>query len=96
VRAFLENNVSARLGEICFPLYLLHGPVMWILGEPLMRNFGETMTNRALIDVSIVAVSFAAAIIFLPVNWLAVRVAHLVGGTAVRLWRPLFGRFKPA
>lgn len=92
VRGFLENSVSVRLGEICFPLYLMHGPVMWILGEPLMRNLGDTMANRALIDVAIVFVSFAAAIVFLLVNWLAVRVAHWVGnsaaGAAIRLWPP--------
>lgn len=85
VRGFLENSVSTWLGEICFPLYLVHGPVMWILGEPLMRNFGATMTGRALIDALIVIVSFGAAVAFLPANWLAVRTARTVGDAVARV-----------
>ena len=34
---FLENRLSSWLGAICFPLYLIHGPVIWLMGEPLMR-----------------------------------------------------------
>lgn len=92
-RSFAEGKLSSRLGAISFPLYLVHGPVMWIVGEPLMRHFGQDMAARLAIDVAIVALSFATAVAFLPVNWLAIRLAHAMGNAAVRLFERATLRF---
>lgn len=78
VRAFLCGAVSAWLGRLSFPLYLMHGPVMWVVGEPLMRNAGSISSSIG-IDVLTVALSFLAAWLFLPVNDFALRVSRDVG-----------------
>lgn len=76
VRRFLEGPTSVWLGEICFPLYLIHGPIIWIVGEPLTRNFGVNMTSRILIDILTVAVSIVAAVAFSPANRLAISISR--------------------
>jgi peptidoglycan/LPS O-acetylase OafA/YrhL len=82
IRAWLSGKVSAHLGKISFPLYLMHGPVLCFVGEPLMRHFGQGMLLRILIDVVVVIISFAFAYGFLPINEFAIffarRFARLV------------------
>jgi peptidoglycan/LPS O-acetylase OafA/YrhL len=33
LKSFFENRFNQYLGRICFSLYLVHGPVLWILGN---------------------------------------------------------------
>ena len=82
VRRFLENPTSLHLGKICFPLYLMHGPVMWIVGDPLTRNFGHTIGLRLSVDLLVVAISFAASYAFLPANNLGIWLARRAGAMA--------------
>jgi hypothetical protein len=86
VRTFLANPLSLHFGKICFPLYLMHGAVMWIVGEPLTRNAGQTIGSRLAIDLLVVLLSFAAAYAFLPLNrvgiWVARRTGDLVTSTS--------------
>jgi peptidoglycan/LPS O-acetylase OafA/YrhL len=76
MRAWLSGKVSARLGKISFPLFLMHGPVLCFIGEPVMRHSGHGMALKILIDLGVVLLSFAAAFAFLPVNEFAISAAH--------------------
>jgi peptidoglycan/LPS O-acetylase OafA/YrhL len=76
IRNWLGGAASAHLGRVSFPLYLMHGPVLCFVGEPLMRHFGDGLALKVLIDLIVVALSFASAYAFLPVNELAIGLAH--------------------
>jgi peptidoglycan/LPS O-acetylase OafA/YrhL len=79
IRDFLSGKWSAELGRLSFPLYLMHGPVMCFLGEPLTRGMGGSILLRFGIDLLVIAVSIAAAYLFLPFNNLALRVSRMTG-----------------
>ena len=76
IRHWLSGTVSAHLGRISFPLYLMHGPVLNFVGEPLMRHYGDGLALKVLIQLAVVALSFASAYAFLPVNEIAIGIAH--------------------
>jgi peptidoglycan/LPS O-acetylase OafA/YrhL len=76
IRDWLSGTVSAHLGKISFPLYLMHGPVLCFVGEPLTRHSADGLLLKVLIQIVVVALSFAAAYAFLPVNEFAVSLAH--------------------
>jgi peptidoglycan/LPS O-acetylase OafA/YrhL len=78
-RAFLENRLSSWLGAICFPLYLIHGPVIWLLGEPLMRNLGHGIATKIVIEFAVIAASFVAARSILSTEHLAIATARYIG-----------------
>lgn len=80
VRNFLSNRLSAQLGIISFPLYLIHGPVVFLLGEPLVRAYPE---YHIPIQGLIVVLSFAAAWPFIWINSRAIDVSHYAGRLAV-------------
>jgi peptidoglycan/LPS O-acetylase OafA/YrhL len=75
VRAWLSSPLSAHLGEISFPLYLIHGPVIVLIGEPLMRRT-DALSLRFGIDLLVIALSFAATYAFVPVNRFAIAASH--------------------
>jgi peptidoglycan/LPS O-acetylase OafA/YrhL len=79
IRKLLNGRLAAELGRISFPLYLVHGPVMGILGEPLTRIMGNSMLLRFGIDLLVIGVSIGAAYLFAPVNNFANQVSSLVG-----------------
>jgi peptidoglycan/LPS O-acetylase OafA/YrhL len=79
VRSFLNGGVSKWLGGLSFPLYLIHGPVLNIIGEPLLLN-QRVLVIRFLIDVLAICLSLAAAILFAPINGWAVVVGRRFGG----------------
>jgi peptidoglycan/LPS O-acetylase OafA/YrhL len=76
IRNWLSGPISAHLGKISFPLYLMHGPVICFVGEPLMRHFGHGLGLKILIELAVVVLSFAAAYAFWPVNEFAISVAR--------------------
>lgn len=79
-RAFLENRLSAWLGVICFPLYLMHGPVIWLMGEPLIRNLGHHgAAIKIVIEFTVIAASFVAARSFLWTERLAIAASRYIG-----------------
>lgn len=45
VREFLSSPFSHYLGKLSFPLYLVHGPLLHLIGEPALRIFGYS-TSR--------------------------------------------------
>lgn len=77
-RALLEAPLSAWLGRISFPLYLIHAPIMCVMGEPLMRD-ATSAPYRLGIGLLTCVVAFAAAIVFTPASDLGVRLSHLIG-----------------
>lgn len=87
IKSFLSGRVSGWLGKISFPLYLIHGPMIWIIGEPLMRRYGVSVEIRLVIDLATIAVSFAAAWLFLPVNTFSIWMARNFGHRFVHLVR---------
>lgn len=88
VRSLLETPFSVRLGDMCFPIYLIHGPMIWLIGEPLMFRFGQNLTSRILIDGLTVAVSIlaAAAVVFSPAKNLAITVSRRIGYSVSNLF----------
>ena len=79
IRAWLSNAVSAYLGRLSFPLYLMHGPVLCFIGEPLTREAGDGVALKLLVQFAVVLLSFAAAAAFVPVNEFAVGLARRFG-----------------
>ncbi|KUI60941.1 hypothetical protein VP1G_08156 [Cytospora mali] len=46
LRRFFETRFCQYLGRIAFSLYLVHGPVLWTLGDRLYTAVGWTGSNR--------------------------------------------------
>jgi peptidoglycan/LPS O-acetylase OafA/YrhL len=68
IRTFLSGPLSSRLGVISFPLYLMHGAVIHIVGEPIMRFYGYTTATAIVADVCVIVLSIATACLFAPVD----------------------------
>jgi peptidoglycan/LPS O-acetylase OafA/YrhL len=75
-RSWLSGILSSHLGRISFPLYLMHGPVLCFIGEPLTRYVGDALLLKVLIQFAVVVLSFVSAYAFLPVNEFAIDLAH--------------------
>jgi peptidoglycan/LPS O-acetylase OafA/YrhL len=80
-RRFLSNSFSRELGRLSFPLYLIHGPVLLIMGIPLTA--GASGGGLLIADLALVAVSFGAAILFAPANVAGIVAARWVGNLTV-------------
>jgi peptidoglycan/LPS O-acetylase OafA/YrhL len=78
-RAWLSGSFSAHLGRISFPLYLVHGPILCFVGEPLTREVGDGLVLKILVQFAVVFLSFAAAVAFVPVNEFAIALARQFG-----------------
>ena len=63
INRFFSSRVSLALGRISFPLYLIHGPVMWTIGLSL---YGEVDT--VFVNLAVILVSFVAAYLLVPVD----------------------------
>lgn len=84
IRGLLETPLSRGLGSISFPLYLMHGPVINIVGEPLMRSAGSLGTRLA-VDALCGAVSVLAAVAFAKlVNDPAIVMSRGIGAISAR------------
>jgi peptidoglycan/LPS O-acetylase OafA/YrhL len=81
-RVFLATPLSRALGRLSFPLYLMHGPVLLVVGIPLAAGRGPLGT--ALAGLVIVAVSLAAAAAFAPANAAGIAAARWVGSLVGR------------
>ncbi len=79
VRDALSGKLSRHLGYISFPLYLVHGPVMMIVGAPLTQLYGVTVADKIAINSLVIVLSFAAAYAFAPINDTAVVISRWIG-----------------
>lgn len=89
-RQFLGSGLSEKLGKLSFPLYLVHGPVMFIVGLPLLGFAEGSQAAIALVGVAVCAASFLAAIPFVFIDELATRWSRAIGRAVVPK-RPAFG-----
>lgn len=69
---------SRLLGRISFLLYLVHGPILVLIGEPLVRNFGETAQSKLTIGICMIA-----ALPMISVNKLAIQISRFFGHQTV-------------
>ncbi|WP_354264201.1 acyltransferase [Bradyrhizobium sp. GM2.2] len=76
----LESRFSGWLGEICFPLYLFHGPVIWIVGEPLIRQ-AQSIGAKVAIDFVVIVLSIFAAWAFVWTDRAGIACARRLGAS---------------
>ncbi|MBT8416491.1 MAG: acyltransferase family protein [Silicimonas sp.] len=83
--AFFSNRASRALGEISYPLYLLHVPVSFVVGLPIyVAANGDPWLQMAAAGLAAFA-SLLAAVIFIPVNTAAMSASRWVGKRAAAL-----------
>lgn len=86
IRQWLSSPLSRHLGKISFPLYLIHGPIMLVVGAPLMLRFGQgDVVAGVLIGTVTVVLSVAASYALVPANEIAVKVSRSMGNFAVSI-----------
>ncbi|MGO4171541.1 acyltransferase family protein [Bosea sp. TAF32] len=89
IRRLLSSGVSARCGRLSFPIYLVHGPVMFVIGLPLLVAAEGSPAAIALVGVVVCAVSLLLAVPFIFVDEGATRWSRAIGRFAAPR-RPVF------
>lgn len=107
VKAFFENRFCQYLGRISFGFYLVHGPVLWSLGDRVYAAVGRVREGHATATpgwINYMPFSgwgpfgleinyLAAHIILLPFTlWLADLVTRMIDEPSVKLSQYLFDR----
>jgi peptidoglycan/LPS O-acetylase OafA/YrhL len=77
-RVFLSSPVSIFLGKISFPLYLLHAPVIWALGRPLLAKASSPL-EIALADACTVIAAILIAWLFQKIDTAGIVFARVIG-----------------
>jgi len=83
VRSLLEVPLSRYLGRISFPLYLVHGPILysfslWALKVLQPLGFDASKTNL-MVALCTIPVAIGCAAAFEPVNSMAMRFSRRFG-----------------
>jgi len=94
VNLMLSCDLSRKLGDISFPLYLVHGPVMVFVGDPLVRNFGDSVPSKIVINLGVIVLSLIAALPMVSVNKFAREVSREFGDYAASIVSTLQGRIR--
>ncbi|KAL4935750.1 hypothetical protein BDV06DRAFT_217190 [Aspergillus oleicola] len=107
LRAFFEQPFNQYLGRVSFAFYLVHGPVLWVLGDRLYAAVGwarvsHPTTCPGWIDrlplprvgpLGMESSFLAPHFILLPVTlWLAEVVTRVVDGPSVQFASWLYGK----
>ncbi|KAF8859825.1 hypothetical protein BDZ45DRAFT_589198 [Acephala macrosclerotiorum] len=110
LKAFFECSFNQYLGRICFALYLVHGPVLWTLGDRLYQAVGWYREEHLQYTPSWIniyplsqtgplglEISFLAPhLILLPLTlWLAEVVTKLFDEPSVRFSQWAYGAVQP-
>lgn len=62
LRIFLSSRLSIYLGKISFPLYLIHGVVMWVVGLNLIGLLNTWIINFLCIFISLLTAHFLISV----------------------------------
>jgi peptidoglycan/LPS O-acetylase OafA/YrhL len=111
LKAFFETPFNQYLGRISFALYLVHGPVLWVLGDRLYQAVGWYREEHVIHTPSWInlfplsqkgplglEISFLAPhLILLPLTlWLAEIVTKLFDEPSVRFSQWAYGKVLPS
>lgn len=77
-RAFLSTSFSSWLGRLSFPLYLVHGPIMFVIGVPLYLQVEGSVSGIVAMGCVVTLISIVGAIPFIHVNEAAIRSGRYV------------------
>jgi peptidoglycan/LPS O-acetylase OafA/YrhL len=91
IRDFVSNRLSQFLGLISFPLYLIHGPILLIVGSPAAQILQDSILGRILLNLLLIVISIAAAYAFSPVNEAAIAISRRISNVTMEF---LIKRFK--
>lgn len=83
-RAFFSNRLSRILGELSFPLYLVHVPVAFAIGMPVYIEYFDSNLARFAAGSLAVAASVIVSVAFIPINTWAMQSARWAGRTVIR------------
>lgn len=89
--SFLSNRFSRWIGKLSFPLYLVHAPMIFVVGMPLYMSAPQQPIYLFGAGLVTVGASFACAAVFLPIDKLSTLVSRFVGRSlvmAIRQPRP--------
>ena len=93
IRRLFENRLSNFLGYISFPLYLVQATVIYsfsVRGLDLLASSGfEPPTQRWLVGAATIPVAVFFAVVFCPVNDIAVKMSRRLGGACTMLFDDL-------
>lgn len=81
----METKFSKWLGKISFPLYLVHVPILYIVGMPLYMAYPDNIAMRIFIGFVAIFAGVLASIALVPVNTFAMHISRYVGNKFVRL-----------
>jgi peptidoglycan/LPS O-acetylase OafA/YrhL len=99
VRRLFENRLGEFLGWISFPLYLVQAAVIYSFslgGLDVLASFGfEPSAQRWIVGAATVPVAIVFAIVFCPVNDMAVTISRQFGWAFVTLCDQLRRYFAP-
>ena len=99
VRRLFENRLSDFLGWISFPLYLVQAAVIYsfsLHGLDVLASFGfEPSAQRWIVGAATVPVAILSAIVFCPVNDMAVTLSRRIGSAFLTLYNQLTWYFAP-
>ena len=99
VRRLFENRLSDFLGWISFPLYLVQAAVIYsfsLRGLDVLASFGfEPSAQRWIVGAATVPVAIFFAIVFCPVNDMAVTLSRRFGSAFLTLYNQLTWYFAP-
>ena len=100
LRSLLEVRLSRYLGRISFPLYLVHGPILfsfslWALKVLQPLGFDSSTTNT-IVALCTIPIAIGCAAAFEPVNNVAIRTSRRFGAVLVAQAAKYLRRREPA
>ena len=91
LQRFFGNRVGRFLGRVSFPLYLLHGPVMYSFSMLVVRSLDQAGLDTPIRNVITATISLpvalGAAVLFAPMNEWAIKISRKFARTALDAFR---------
>lgn len=83
--AFLSSKISQTLGDISFPVYLLHAPMIFAVGLPIYVSAGDANGAMLVAGIAALIASIVLSIAFVPINNISVLASRYIGRQALLL-----------